>query len=279
MGKKIIGLFITAMLIPAFLSAINLELKREIETGSLTGQPGSISANSFGEIFLTDQAGNKIIKLDVTGRVINELGGFGWNKDEFNGPAQIHCHGLDLYVADQGNHRIIRLNRKLHWLTEYNLDEGFYPEYLWVNKHKYLFFTSKHSKSLFILNPEGKIEEYRLEDKVSVPGPALIGDPNGGGVFLQDPVTGKVYSFNQFGGYLGQMSPALKGANTLFSCYKQSLVFYDPDSRSIIFYELEKSRFSEYSYEFPFPVLDIASEAGMLYVLSNDYLYIFEIGQ
>jgi hypothetical protein len=41
-------------------------------------------------------------------------GGFGWNKDGFDSPYDIAApNGLDIYVADYGNHRIVRLDRTL----------------------------------------------------------------------------------------------------------------------------------------------------------------------
>lgn len=78
----------------------------------------SISVDPQGNIVVADIGANKVQKLDGAGKPVAEIGGYGWGELEFDQPYDACAsNGLDIFVADYGNHRVQRYNRKLEYIA------------------------------------------------------------------------------------------------------------------------------------------------------------------
>ncbi|MBI3586900.1 MAG: NHL repeat-containing protein [Ignavibacteriales bacterium] len=48
------------------------------------------------------------------------VGGYGWTSTSFDGPAGIATDGINVYIADHGNHRIQRFDRNLNFMSTFS---------------------------------------------------------------------------------------------------------------------------------------------------------------
>lgn len=103
------------------------------ESGSGPGQlkePGGLSVNPSGLIYIADTGNKRIQKWDAFGRFVAEIGGFGWGEEQFDSPVALSAkNGLDVFVADMQNQRIERYDKDLHYLATLNPSED-WPEHL-----------------------------------------------------------------------------------------------------------------------------------------------------
>ncbi|MCA9743284.1 MAG: NHL repeat-containing protein [Deferribacteres bacterium] len=79
---------------------------------------GAISVNTQKEIYITDIALNRVLRLDADGTLLRETGGFGWEAEQFDRPVDIWAQNvLDVLVVDYNNHRIQRFDRNLNFVS------------------------------------------------------------------------------------------------------------------------------------------------------------------
>ncbi|MCG2716916.1 MAG: hypothetical protein L6422_11735 [Candidatus Marinimicrobia bacterium] len=80
----------------------------------------SIAVSRFGDIYLLENKRHEIYRLKDDGKILNVNGGYGWGEGQFDTPVDISiASGLDLIVADYNNHRIVRFDRDLNYITSY----------------------------------------------------------------------------------------------------------------------------------------------------------------
>ena len=73
-----------------------------------------IAVDPFGTIYVSDGSEHCIQTFDSLGRPLRRVGGYGWGTDQFDHPTGIDAHlGIAVYVADKGNHHIVRMDRSL----------------------------------------------------------------------------------------------------------------------------------------------------------------------
>ena len=87
--------------------------------------PQSISVDPKGNIYLADTGNNRIIKYSQEGHFIKSIGGFGWDKEQFDTPMDICAKSvLDVFIADYNNHRIERYDKDLNYISSFYSDES-----------------------------------------------------------------------------------------------------------------------------------------------------------
>lgn len=96
-------------------------------------RPNSISINAHGNITVSDTKNHRLQQFDANGRFITEIGGFGWHQDQFDHPMGLTAQtGLDIFVADHFNGRIVRYDKDLNYLAVFNSSEE-WPDQLQFN--------------------------------------------------------------------------------------------------------------------------------------------------
>jgi hypothetical protein len=85
----------------------------------------SVDTDLAGSIVLLDRASSTLSLLDRHGTVRARIGAPGWSNDHFDAPAGLWArNGLDIFVADYGNHRIQRFDRGLAYVGSFSTREG-----------------------------------------------------------------------------------------------------------------------------------------------------------
>ncbi len=84
--------------------------------------PGSIALDHIGNLVICDTGNNRLIKVKPDGTFLTEVGGFGFAREQFNYPADLATpDGVNFYLLDSENDRIIRLDYDLNWIAEEQL--------------------------------------------------------------------------------------------------------------------------------------------------------------
>src|SRR5881394_4402970 len=83
----------------------------------------TVNATAFaidpqGNRYVLDAVQNVVVKLNPTGVAVRSVGGYGWSDLTFDQPSDISVpNGLDVYIADYGNHRIVRYDHSLNFVS------------------------------------------------------------------------------------------------------------------------------------------------------------------
>lgn len=176
-------------------------------------QPSAISVDLQGNIYIADTGNNRIQKFSSTGKFLRATGGFGWQHTEFNKPVDVFARlGLQVYVCDYLNERIVQLDRNLNFIAAYQLSgraparitSRFFPVSLVRNAYgdifvldrdrpavaKYQTFTTSHSE--FAEQGTGVVQ---LNDPVQLAVSANV-------LYVADQAENCIRSFDFFGNYL-----------------------------------------------------------------------------
>ena len=91
------------------------------------------SASSFyitssGFIYVVDYNQDEMIMLDTLGNELKNYGGYGWDENSFDDPADVFADPLSVYIADKNNHTIKRFDKNLNYISSLNKRESSYNE-------------------------------------------------------------------------------------------------------------------------------------------------------
>lgn len=191
-------------------------LVEEYRFGSFVAA-ASVSADQFGNVYVADAGASTLVKYDIRGRKLAEVGGPGWGDEQFDRPMGIDARqGLAVYVADMGNNRVSRFDRDLHFMAALNggesgIDPGFgYPSDVAQSSLEQLFILDGENSRVIAVRAFNAVErvfggidagEGRLQDPV-----ALATD---GAKLLFVLESGRVAVFDYFGSYLRQFGRGL----------------------------------------------------------------------
>ena len=171
--------------------------------------PYGISADRLGCVYVADTGNDRIQKFDGDGRFIAEIGGFGWDADQFNRPTDVYVRdGLEIYVADAGNRRIQRFDSRFNLLesiTHFEEEEFGDLMSVAVSPTGDLYATDLHRDELLRLSPfsgEGRIFgglEAGGDGWFRPWGVALDGER---AVYVSDTGNARILRFDPFGNLL-----------------------------------------------------------------------------
>lgn len=81
-----------------------------------------------GRITVLDESGSRVSLYDASGSLLRSIGGQGWNNNQFDSPRGLWArNGVDIFVADYGNHRIQRFDRSLNFVSSFSTHESSDP--------------------------------------------------------------------------------------------------------------------------------------------------------
>jgi len=87
-------------------------------------QPLGMDIDLDGNIYIADTGNNRILKCSPRGELLREVGGFGFDKEQFDRPVDIWAgNGLDVFVVDYNNQRLERYDKDLNYIASYYSDE------------------------------------------------------------------------------------------------------------------------------------------------------------
>jgi sugar lactone lactonase YvrE len=77
-----------------------------------------------GNLFLLSHDNNKLLKYSPEGKLLAKIGGYGFGVRQFNHPKALASQdgGLNLFVLDSENRRVVRLSNSLKWIDQFPLE-------------------------------------------------------------------------------------------------------------------------------------------------------------
>jgi len=198
-----------------------------------------IDVDVSGNVFVLDGQNSTLTLYDRSLRKVATAGGPGWENGRFDQPEGIWArNGLDVLVADNGNHRIQRFDRTLSFVSslstrdsENPLDRFGYPSDVALSRLGELFLCDTENSRIVKVNAANRVEtafggfgggEGRLQHPLQVE----IGAHDW--VYVLDPP--RILVYDSFGNFLTTLPEGVVSRPTvLFADGKGSMVV-DRDS-------------------------------------------------
>lgn len=182
-----------------------------VNTFGKFSQAIALSLDSDDHMFILDVGANTLVEMTRSAEVKFSVGGYGWTDGSFDRPHDVAISsGLDVYVADYGNHRIQRFDRNLNFVaslagkseTGGRISFG-YPVSVAVSRSGTLFISDKENNRIAVINLlQGPAWYFggndAREGKLSNPGRVRVTENDI--VFVQDHDVIKEYDI--FGNYM-----------------------------------------------------------------------------
>jgi len=153
-----------------FLAISSLTVAQSFEYSESIGnfnRASSFYITANGLIYVSDSGSDEIILLDTLGNQMNTFGGYGWDENSFDDPADVFADPLSIYVADNNNHKIKRFDKNLNFISslyrresEFLQEQFGYPLSCATSNQGDLYFIDSENKRImkfdifgnFILN-------------------------------------------------------------------------------------------------------------------------------
>lgn len=182
--------------------------------------PAALALDPDGNLYLADTGNHRIIKSDAQGRLLRETGGFGFGNEQFDRPVDLWAgNGLDVFVADYNNQRLLRYDKDLNFISSYSSDESLeenlrfgYPAAIALSPQGELFVADHEFKRLLRFdvfgNPKASFADFNWgEGGLDRPAKILISAR--GDIFVSDSVRQVVMIYDAFGNFTGKLGEGL----------------------------------------------------------------------
>lgn len=213
--------------------------------------PGArFDTDIYGNVYLLDPAQSTLTLVSRGGDTVRTIGGAGWGNEEFDRPAGIWArNGIDVFVADYGNHRIQRFDRNLNYVSSFSTRDADvpgtrfgYPADVAFSRLGDLFIVDRENTRIVKVNRSNTVERsFGGIDagKGRLTSPTRIEIGPGDYVYVLDG--SRVVTFDAFGNYVGVLYPQLFHAPSCLyadqlcvSVVDDRTVFsFDPNSRPL----------------------------------------------
>jgi hypothetical protein len=190
--------------------------------GFTPSHPIALTLSPEDNLYLLDAQLAAIARLSIQGDLIAQGGGPGSGDLQFSDPTDLSIFsGLDLFVADRGNDRVARLNRRLVFLADYRssddtpADLSFEkPLSVLQNARGDLFVADGGNDRVLKISADGQplfsFGGYS-EERGSLFQPRRLEPDPAAGLWVLDG-RGRAVHFDEFGGYLEELHSGLTGS-------------------------------------------------------------------
>lgn len=209
--------------------------------------PSAIAISPDGFLYIADTGNQRIQKINPAGKFIAEVGGFGWEREQFDRPVSVSAtNGLDVFVADHNNHRIERYDKDLHYLGSFTSksdrsdDLQFaYPLDVALSTHGELYVLHEENQRVLKMdiygNPQFSFGDYRSgEGRLAMPNRMCI--LPSGRILVSDIEFKKIFVYDLYGNFLFSFGEGILQAPAgMFGMADRFWGVADPHQKSVIF--------------------------------------------
>jgi len=255
--KHILFVIIAVFTLPVVYSQDTLNISSFF--GDFT-DASSISCSRGEFIFVADAGTNKIYKYNSEGIQLANYGGTGLGKYGLNQPVSIDAsNGLDVYIADYNNNRIVRLDYSLNFI--FMFDFNLYNPTAESSKKIFspVSVSMLSSDELFILCDAGNYKAVRMKNFNDIDiffgqmsdrmiNPVKITRGSLLDLWILEKNSNELMNYNNLGIFVRsiKMPAELKPISVTYFDKNLYILF----SKEIYVYDLNKSKFSK-SYTLP----------------------------
>jgi DNA-binding beta-propeller fold protein YncE len=207
-----------------------------------------LDVDLYGNSYLLDSERNTLRLLDKAGTLNREVGGPGWLDGQFDRPSAVWArNGIDVFVADYGNHRIQRFDRSLNFVSSFsthessNPDERFgYPSGVALSRLGELFVCDTENGRIVKVDRFSAVERTfggfgAGKGRLTAPRSLEIGPKDA--IYVLD--ARRIAVFDAFGNYLRDLVPGLftrplglfARSDLIVVLDAETLYFFDADER------------------------------------------------
>jgi len=241
----------------------------------------------YGSIYVLDSESSILRVFDARGELLREVGGQGWSNEQFDQPHGIWArNGLNIFVADYGNHRIQRYDRTISYVATLSTREvddpairfG-YPTDVSVSRQGDLFLCDGENVRVLKVNQLNQVDDRSFggpgAGQGTLSAPAMIEVGPGDYVYVLDE--DRIVVFDTFGNYIREIgSEVASGPRALFADERCILVL---DRSGLLRFD-ESGQLTGRGSLSTMPVFgrdlrDIGLYGGELYLLADDGLHVF----
>ncbi|MBI3006333.1 MAG: NHL repeat-containing protein [Ignavibacteriales bacterium] len=242
-----------------------------------------------GWIYVVDEGQNVIQLFKERTSDPWSVGGYGWSATTFDKPTGIDGDGLNVYIADNGNHRIQRFDKNLNFLsslatrdTSYAPSRFGYPGGVAISKLGELFVLDVENLRIVRFSSDGRyLQTFGSFDaeKGRLVRPEKIVISSDDRIYVAEP--NRIIEFDYFGNFVRTLGDGvLNGAR---SCEAAGDAVLAVTRDSLFWFSREghlKNRISWRSIITSEPMLDVQDVAliqDFLYVLDAKRLFVFRL--
>ncbi len=199
--NKLFSLFI---LISSVLIAQSFEYSESIGKFNKTS---SFYITANGLIYVADSGRDEVVLIDTLGNQLRTFGGYGWDENSFDEPADVFADPLTIYVADKNNHKIKRFDKNLNFIyslytrgSDFQQEQFGYPLSCATSNQGDLFFIDSENKRIMKFDIFGEFKmnfggfdagKYQLSD------PTQLAISSSNNIFIVDGTD--IFIFDNFG--------------------------------------------------------------------------------
>lgn len=204
----------------------------------------AIDIDLEGHLYIVDYGRHQLLKYSQKGELLKQIGGYGNGTGQFDGPRDVNASGLNIFVADYQNRRVVRLDKNLNYLSDFSSN--------WNSPYHFeeiISIAVSDQQDLFILeNSEKKIVKFsrfseptasfggRFETFGQLLEPSQMVINGARQVFVCDPAQQIVAVFDYLGNYVTDIRhPKMEAPGALHWGVDQRLYVIDSDGEIFIF--------------------------------------------
>lgn len=238
-----------------------LRIIGEIKPGiSSFSSPTGIAVDLLGNIFITDTGNDRVVKCDAEGKLLGEIGGFGWETGQFNRPTYVTTdNGLNVYVVDTQNKRIQRFDHNLNFVSGIQVQEqgdfhGFgLLEGIAVTSSGEIVVSDIEGDFLIKLNSYFEYEKTVGgfgEGEGALRDPLSIFISQNGDIYVSDSQNDRVVVFDAFGNYLKSLGEKILSHPSGVTVGQDQLIYVaNTGKNSIVIFDTNGKLVGEYGNE------------------------------
>lgn len=238
---------------PVLAATYLTEFGRSPLDGKPLARPQGLSIDLNGNVFIADTGNNRVLKCSPQGGLLRQVGGFGWEKEQFDAPVDIWAeNGLDVFIADYNNRRLERYDKDLHYISSLYNDATWspaaqfgFPLAVGFSGHGEVLLVDAEFQRLVRISsfgkPLGSFGGYDAgEGKLISPVKVLISPRDE--IFVADSSRRQILQFDYYGNYVTHLGEGLLSQPSGLAWWKDGLLVADSGSHQIIYFSRDGER-------------------------------------
>ncbi len=222
--KKVLFILLLASIESAAQSQIQIVYRGVILDEALgaakLSQPLGLDIDPDENIYIADTGNNRLLKCSPRGELLREVGGFGFDKEQFDRPVDVWAgNGLDVFVVDYNNQRLERYDKDLNYISSYYSDElqneslqfG-YPAAAGLSSNGEIFLAEHEFNRVLRIDAFGKplssFGDFTWgEGRLSRPAKLLISSRRE--IFVSDSTAEAIAEFDNYGNFVRRLGEGI----------------------------------------------------------------------
>ncbi len=216
-------------------------------------QPLGMSVDLEDNIYIADTGNHRVLKCNLQGELLREVGGFGFGEQQFDRPVEVWAgNGLDVLVADYNNQRLQRYDKDLNFISSYSSNETLgeslrfgYPAAAALSAQGELFVADHEFNRVLRFDafgsPKASFGDFNWgEGRLERPAKIFISRRNE--VWVSDSLRPAIIVYDTFGNFVRRVSASELAAPCGMAEWPPGMIVTDSKQHALIFFNAEGER-------------------------------------